>query len=278
MVFSHQWNIRLANGISCGLQRFCKEILVAKLVNNENVLAIEGVQVTDEPKFCIVSEWMEHGDMHTYLKGNESADRVELLLGVVRGLNYLHSIEVVHGDLKSSNVLIDSGGNPRLTDFGLSSITRNAISANAFASNGKGTIRWRAPELLALSTKAKDKGKVKFPRPTKKSDTYSLAMVVIEIFTREHPFHPHRDEQVIILLAQGSRPDRPVHPQFIPEMWSLTRKCWKKNPKERPDIPEVLEKLEPGAERTDKNHWRTLLNTFSFRISPRSGKRSDTIR
>ncbi|KAF9646889.1 kinase-like protein [Thelephora ganbajun] len=242
--------MRLVNGISCGLQRFCKEVLIAKLVDNENVLAIEGVQMTDEPKFCIVSEWMEHGDMHTYLKGNESADRVELLLGVVRGLNYLHSIEVVHGDLKSSNVLIDSGGNPRLTDFGLSSVTRNDISANASTPNGGGTIRWRAPELFELSTKAKDEGKAKLPRPTKKSDTYSLAMVVIEIFTGRHPFHPHRDEQVIVLLSKGSRPGRPDHQQFTPQMWSLTRKCWKKDPKKRPDIPKVLENLEPGAVRS----------------------------
>ncbi|KAF9646891.1 kinase-like protein [Thelephora ganbajun] len=205
--------------------------------------------MTDEPKLCIVSEWMEHGDMHTYLKGNEFADRVKLLRGVVRGLDYLHSIEVVHGDLKSSNILIDSGGNPRLTDFGLSSVTRNGISANASTKNGGGTIRWRAPELLELSTKAKDEGKAKLPRPTKKSDTYSLAMVVIEIFTGRHLLHPHMDEYVIILLARDSRPDKPVHPNFTPEMWSLTRRCWGDDPKERPDIPEVLEKLEPGVNR-----------------------------
>ncbi|KAF9642155.1 kinase-like protein, partial [Thelephora ganbajun] len=193
------------------------------------------------------------------------------------------------------NILIDSGGNPRLTDFGLSSVTRNGISANASTKNGGGTIRWRAPELLELSTKAKDEGKAKLPRPTKKSDTYSLAMVVIEIFTGRHPLHPHMDEYVIILLARDSRPDKPVHPNFTPEIWSLTRRCWGKDPKERPDVPEVLEKLEPGMvrshsfiqgagscsmniqERIDRNNLWTLWNPFSSRISPKSGKRSNTI-
>ena len=79
------------------------------------------------------------------------------------------------------NILIDPNGNPRLTDFGLSSITRDNRSANASTPNGRGSTRWRAPELLALSTKAKGREKVKSARPTEKSDAYSLAMVVIEV-------------------------------------------------------------------------------------------------
>jgi len=68
-----------ANDISCDPQRFCKAVLVAKLVKHDNVLAIEGAQVIDGSKFFIVSEWMEHGNMHTYLKNNEAADRAELV-------------------------------------------------------------------------------------------------------------------------------------------------------------------------------------------------------
>jgi hypothetical protein len=63
--------------ISRDLQRFCKEVLVAKQVKNDNVMAIMGVQMTDQ--LCIVSEWMENGHMLTYLAGNEDADRIELV-------------------------------------------------------------------------------------------------------------------------------------------------------------------------------------------------------
>ena len=68
-----------ANVISCDLQQFCKEVLVAKLVDNDNVLAIDGVQMVDESKLCIVSKWMEHGDIHTYIQRNQDVDRVELV-------------------------------------------------------------------------------------------------------------------------------------------------------------------------------------------------------
>jgi serine/threonine protein kinase len=54
-------------------------------------------------------------------------------------------------------------------------------SFNASTVNGSGTMRWCAPELLVLSTKPRDMGKPNNARPTMKSDTYSLAMVIIEV-------------------------------------------------------------------------------------------------
>ena len=65
------------SNISHDLQRFCKEMLVAKQVKNDNVMAIVGVQMNDQ--LCIVSEWMENGHLLTYLENNEDADRIELV-------------------------------------------------------------------------------------------------------------------------------------------------------------------------------------------------------
>ena len=137
---------------------------------------------------------------------------------------------------------------------------------NASTPNGRGSTRWRAPELLALSTKPRDKARVESVRPTYKSDVYSLAMVGIEvifsslaqsslvrflqklqIFTRKNPFDSHSDEQVILLLAQDLRPERPVHRQFTSQVWTLTKKCWKRDPSKRPDVSEVLKKLDSGS-------------------------------
>jgi hypothetical protein len=66
----------------------------------------------------------------------------------------------------------------------------------------------------------------------------------LQIFTGDYPFDSRSDEQVIVLLANDMLPDRPVHEQFTSRMWTLTKKCWRKDPKKRPGIPEVLEKLE----------------------------------
>lgn len=123
------------------------------------------------------------------------------LLGITRGLNYLHSNEVVHGDLKGvsgafnrsivaadilgflqPNVLIDVQGNPLLADFGLSSITKNVTSVNASTPHGGATIRWAAPELLdAISHTGRKQ------RHTAESDIYALSMVVIEVGDSKPP-------------------------------------------------------------------------------------------
>ena len=204
-----------ADRLSCDLQRFCKEVLVAKLVNDGNVLAIDGVQMVDGSKLCIISRWMEHGNMHTYIEGNQDVNRIELVsLGprslcpvsdplriVTRGDKRARLLTYRWGgpwrpkerkdlifpacfpsaDVETqTNILIDSNRKPRLTDFGLSSVTKN-ISFNASTERGGGTTRWKAPELLPLSLDVTEWEKAKCARPTEKSDTYSLAMVAIEV-------------------------------------------------------------------------------------------------
>lgn len=68
-------------------------------------------------------------------------------------------------------------GNPRLDDFGFSSITRNPSSVNASTPNNGCTIRYNAPELLGVGGTRRFENRT----PTKKSDIYSLSMVIVEV-------------------------------------------------------------------------------------------------
>ncbi|KAG6846373.1 hypothetical protein H0H93_014379, partial [Arthromyces matolae] len=94
---------------------------------------------------------MEHGDIRKYLEHYTDSNRVSLALDVARGLEFLHSNGVVHGDLKGENVLVNDTGRACLADFGLSSISDKDIlawtSMSSAASKG-GTVRWQAPELF----------------------------------------------------------------------------------------------------------------------------------
>ena len=86
-------------------------------MNHPNVLSIEGV-APEIFEFCMVSRWMAHGNILDFVKKYTAANRLELvrlrrgsmiwsvlmksqLVGVTRGLSYLHENEVIHGDLKS---------------------------------------------------------------------------------------------------------------------------------------------------------------------------------
>lgn len=89
---------------------------------------------------------------------------------------------VTCNDNQQVNVLVDSTRRARLTDFGLSNILHGTMSETATA-QGRGTIRWMAPELLgADNTSGADSGA---DRPTKASDVYAVGMVLYEV---ELPF------------------------------------------------------------------------------------------
>ena len=114
------------------------------------------------------------------------------MIGVADGLSYLHSNDVVHGDLKGvrhidqavfdgltdisqENILFDSTGVPRIADFGISSITFDPKSNNASTAWRGYSLRWAAPEILTAPLQSE------LMRPTKMADAYAFGMVVIEV-------------------------------------------------------------------------------------------------
>ena len=98
------------------------------------------------------------------------------------------------------NILIDAKGAPRLSDFALSSITKNIGSVNASTPNHGLTIRYCAPELLDVV------GAVMLAKrkPTNKSDVYSLSMVIVEA----RLFPEVRRIQVLIAFTSSLQPER----------------------------------------------------------------------
>ncbi|KAF9644938.1 kinase-like protein [Thelephora ganbajun] len=132
---------------------------------------VEGL-VLEFPEFRIVSEWMPNGNILGYITKYPAVNRLELLIGVTRGLDYLHNNEVIHGGLKSSNILIDAKGNPRFSDFGLFSIMDTDS-----AQPDHNAVRYCAPELLDT----KEVVGVEKKQPTTKSGVYSLSMVIVAV-------------------------------------------------------------------------------------------------
>jgi serine/threonine protein kinase len=104
------------------VQRFCKEVALWKNLSHPNVLDLIGVPDTlEDGRFSMVSEWMVNGNIMTYVRAN--ADNHLKLVGrncvlfspfidtfqladAVEGLKYLHSADIVHGDLKGVSLPI----------------------------------------------------------------------------------------------------------------------------------------------------------------------------
>ncbi|EJD00249.1 kinase-like protein [Fomitiporia mediterranea MF3/22] len=239
----------LANPNESQHQEFCKEAMIWRQFRHQNILPFYGVCIDEfSPRLALVSPWMRNGDVLSYLKENDGVNHIAVIAGIALGLLYLHTLKplVIHGDLRGANVLIDDRGRPKLADFGLARIVDSQASTVAATSfNGKGAVRWQAPELLDSGRFGSD-----YCRVSPRSDVYAFAVVCLEVFTKEIPFAHLRDIQVISeVVIRDRRPSRPaadslaVQCGLSDKIWSLIERCWTAQPWDRPDMQTVVQDL-----------------------------------
>ncbi|KDO34166.1 TKL protein kinase [Saprolegnia parasitica CBS 223.65] len=178
---------------------------------------------------CVL-EFMGGGDLRDYLQRYSPAEytwpaKVATMYCVVEALMYLHSLPVIHRDLKSRNVLLDDAKGAKLTDFGVSK-----EDTQATMTVGVGTYRWMAPEIL------------QFNHYTTAADIYSFGMLLSEFDTHDIPYanmkneksgKPLIDTAIMGMVIAGS-----VKPTFSDEMpeWlrTLALQCIETEPENRP--------------------------------------------
>ncbi|KAJ7814160.1 kinase-like domain-containing protein [Mycena olivaceomarginata] len=131
-------------------KKFFKEVLVWRYLEHPNIVPFLGVDSTTFPNLAMamVTPWMSQGNVISYISGNSpcSPYAMSLLHNSIAGLKYLHSVNIVHGDLRGANILVDEDGRARLADFGLAVFIDSETTGKS--STRSGTTRWMAPELL----------------------------------------------------------------------------------------------------------------------------------
>ncbi|KAG6899285.1 hypothetical protein C0993_011612 [Termitomyces sp. T159_Od127] len=218
------------------MKRFSREAILWSQLRHLNVLPFYGLYWYKN-QACLISPWMEKGDVTIYLKTEDNADPVSLVLDLTQGLRYLHKLGIVHGDVKGINTLVDRCGRACLADFGLSSVSDANILAwttlTSDAATSGGSARWQAPELF------KDQPK------NYASDIYAWSCVCYEIFSGNIPFHNiSNNNAVIFQVMQGVRPERPSDARGLTDsMWVLIQDCWAHKPDDRPTIEVVSSRL-----------------------------------
>ncbi|KAJ6591584.1 kinase-like domain-containing protein [Mycena vulgaris] len=178
-------------------QRFCREALLWQRLQHPFVLPFTGIDAESFPSFlCMVSPWMRHGTILKHLEENGNANVERRLFEIAQGLAYLHSQNIIHGDLRGSNILVDDEWAARLADFGLA-VFSDATAAGTHTSHHGGSVRWMAPELHYPQSCGLDT----FQR-TFASDVYSFAFVCIEV--RSHVMSKPNNNPSSALHRQGA--------------------------------------------------------------------------
>ncbi|KAG8720608.1 hypothetical protein FRC09_009272 [Ceratobasidium sp. 395] len=211
------------------LKHIARELNTWSTLQHPNVLGIHGLGVFQN-RAAMISPWMENGNLMEYIHQKPEVDRFEMCKHISSGVAYLHSLEMVHGDLKSHNVLVSGDGVAKLIGFEVGSLRKSFLSSEDATTYWSGSVRWMAPELINEG----DGRKKSMP-----TDVYALAMTILEVFTSKLPFDEHKlDPWVTLAVMEGKHPARPpelpMDTGFGDELWSLMVECWKSRPQHRP--------------------------------------------
>lgn len=211
-------------------EMFCKEAELLFRLRHPNIVQCLGA-CTIQPNCCIVMELLPTNLSKLIKSGALQFDTMhQIALGIARGLNFLHCSDpqIIHRDLKPGNILLDSGFNPRIADFGVS----REKSKNTLTMTRIGTPLYCAPEVLNnehYSTKV---------------DIYSYALLLYAMVNGGSPWKEEGLGPVQIMMKVARR-ERPKFPSSVrPDVAGLISQCWQHDPDLRPDALTIIAILE----------------------------------
>lgn len=243
------------------LQAFQSEVDVISKMSHRNLNRLLGF-CSEKNEQMLVYEFIPKGTLRQNLDlvsiGDSEpraplslSERLDIAIGTAQGLHYLHSFAkptIIHRDVKSANILLDSDMQPKIADFGLLKQMNHDLGVE---DNSKiaGTPGYLDPELSRA-------GKV-----TAKSDVYSFGVVLAELITGKPPVlvgHSPNEEEYKLTLAEWVLPliesddieslvDPSLRGTYSEEVMrtlaNVTELCLQKNAKDRPDMAEVAWRL-----------------------------------
>lgn len=171
-----------------------------------------------------------------------SRDLHRFIYEIAKGMEYLHSQNVHHGDLKSANILVDNNLRCVISDFGQSEMKSEAFSTSGVLPP-HGTLRWQAPELMRGSSHL-----------TPEMDVYSYAISCVEVLSWGNLPWAHTDDFTIrrLVLDDNKRPPLPVGSKYAtPALQDLVRACWDKDPTKRPPFSQIVPRMKLIRKTTD---------------------------
>ncbi|KAF0716990.1 Aste57867_2556 [Aphanomyces stellatus] len=221
------------------IQAFIDEILFLGKLKSSRIVALIGVAWTHPTNIQCVMEYMNMGDLRCHLADTTAESfpwpqKLACATSIAEGLFYLHSQNLLHRDLKSRNVLLDSEKGTKLSDFGSS---KEIVYGDTMTA-AVGTYQWMAPEMLL------------FQGYSNAVDIYSFGVVLSELSTHEVPYTNLKDsdgrewsDEAIARQVIHNQ----LRPTFQPDcaVWfvALAMRCMAQDPNDRPSATKIMYEL-----------------------------------
>ncbi|GAB9476813.1 Tkl protein kinase [Globisporangium polare] len=224
------------------INAFLSEVKLMTFLEHAQIVTFVGVAWDSLTDLCVISEYMEGGDLRALLEKFDKvdkrphgfdADKVRIALHIAHAMTYLHSLHpiVLHRDLKSKNILLDGKLNAKLTDFGVS-----RERGDGTMTAGVGTSLWMAPEVMMGE------------RYDHRADMFSFGIVLSELDTHALPYSQVKASDsgrrlpVLQLVSLGRM--KVQFSEHAPQaLVDLGNACISLDPYERPTAAEAMCKL-----------------------------------
>lgn len=243
-----------------------REIDLLRELQHENIVQYLDSS-TDDKHLNIFLEYVPGGSVTALLRNYGAFEEAlcrHFVRQILRGLDYLHSRDIIHRDIKGANILVDNKGGIKISDFGISKKVEESMLLSypflyclctniitnlflpprsrslchlhcqilAFGGNRvhrpslQGSVYWMAPEV------------VKQVAHTRKADIWSVGCLVVEMLTGNHPYPTLNQMQAIFKIGMSAKPEIP--PDISGEAEDFLKKTFEIKHEERPDADELL--------------------------------------
>ncbi|KAL9312784.1 hypothetical protein ACSQ67_018236 [Phaseolus vulgaris] len=229
---------------------FEREVKKLGKIRHQNLVELEGYYWTPSLQLLIY-EYVSGGSLYKHLHEGSGGnflswnERFNVILGTAKALAHLHQSNIIHYNIKSTNVLLDSYGEAKIGDFGLARLLP-MLDRYVLSSKIQSALGYMAPEFACKTVKI-----------TEKCDVYGFGILVLEIVTGKRPVEYMEDDVVVLCdMVRGALEEGRVEEciderlegkfpaeEAIPVM-KLGLICTSQVPSNRPDMGEVVNILE----------------------------------
>ena len=215
-------------------RRFQREALSATSLTHPNIVSIYDVG-EDGDMHYLVMEYVKGQTLKQYIQKYAPlapTKCVDIMKQLTSAIAHAHQNQIIHRDIKPQNILMDESGNVKITDFGIAM----ALEDTSFTRTNSvlGTVHYLSPEQARGGT------------ATKKSDIYSLGIVLYELLTGELPFSGESAVAIALKHLQSETPSvKAIVPSIPQSLENVVLKATAKDPVHRySSVEEMKEDLE----------------------------------
>ncbi|KAI1292246.1 Guanylate cyclase 32E [Halotydeus destructor] len=285
-------------------RRIKKELKMMRDLRHDNLNQFIGACI-ESPNICILTDYCARGSLKDVLQ-NEDVHLDNIFIAsmvgdIVRGMIYLEESAVhSHGNLKSSNCLVDSRWTVKIGDFGLHELTRGIETIQSIEANNAANVEdhcekllWKAPEILRDSN-VLNKG-------TPKGDVYSFGIILYEILGRRGPWgtinlSPSEIVKRVVTRTYGTEAFRPpldvvyssvamhipirASERVLEHCRQCMILCWAEIPEDRPDFKTIRTKLRPirkGLKNNILDNMLDLMERYTNNLEQLVDERTDQL-